>query len=58
MQTALSFTETENFQPVGVEMMNKDTKDTIHIDCRIADSTVGKADKSVVEKTLYVKERV
>ena len=56
VQTALSFTETENFQPVGVEMMNKDTKDIIHIDCRIADSTVGKADKCVVEKTLFVKE--
>ena len=57
VQAALSFTETENFQPVGVEMINKDTKEIIRIDCRKTDSSLGRADESVVEKTLYVKER-
>ena len=49
----LSFTETKNFLPVRVEMINKDTKEHIHIKCRGEDST---ADKALVEKTLNVKE--
>jgi len=35
-----------------VEMMNKDTKEIIHIDYRKPDSSAGKADKSVVENSI------
>ena len=43
----LSFTETENFLPVKVELINNDTKELIHVECRGEDST---ADKALVEK--------
>jgi len=49
VQTALTFTETENFHPIKVQMMNKDTKEALDIECGNA---VGTSDKSMVEKAL------
>lgn len=57
VQTALSFTETENFQPVRVEMMNKDTKEVLSVECKATGNAAASIDNSVIEKTLYVKER-
>ena len=56
VQTALSFTETENFQPVKIEVINKHT---IHVECSGSDCNIfdGSSDKSLVEKMLYVKDR-
>jgi len=33
IKTALSFTITENFKPVSVQLFNNDTKELIHVDC-------------------------
>ena len=59
VKTALSFTETENFKPVSVDLLNKDTKELMHVDCSEATelSMHKKDDKSLVEKTLYIKDR-
>ena len=54
VQTALTFTVTENFHAIKVQMMNKDTKEVLDIECGKA---VGTSDKSKVEKALLVKER-
>ena len=56
VKDALSFTETENFKPVRVEVVNKSTKEVINVDCSGTDNVMGNVTSSI-EKTLYVKER-
>ena len=56
VKNALSFTETENFQPVRVEMVNKSTKEVINVECSGTYNVMGNVTSSI-EKTLYVKER-
>ena len=56
---ALSFTETENFKPVSVKLLNKDTKELMDVDWNEAtvSSMHKKDEKSLVKKTLYIKDR-
>lgn len=56
VKTALSFTETENFKPLSVGLVNKNTQELIHVDCNETPVHT-KDDKSVIERTLYIKDR-
>ena len=58
VKTALSFAETENFKPISVGLVNKNTQELIHVDCnKVPVPADKKDDKLVVEKTLYIKDR-
>jgi len=38
-------------------MMNKDTKEVLSVECKGTGNAAASSDNSVIEKTLYVKER-
>lgn len=62
VQTALSFTENEDFTPTRVELMNKDTGEVLSVEqdgrTRVGRGTESETStENLVDKTLYIKER-
>jgi len=62
VKTALSFTENEDFAPMRVDLVHKDTGDVLSIEqdgsTRIRKATDPECSSDViVDKTLYIKDR-